>query len=211
MHPPDYDQAIAYAINRLRRELPPRLTYHDLWHTQFDVLPAVARMGAINGLPHDDIRLMEVAAAFHDIGFVQTCEGHEAVGVQIARDVLPGFGFGARPIERIAGMILATRLPQSPQTLLEEIVVDADLDVLGRDDFFDRNELLRREMALSGDALSWRQWQEEQLRFLQEHTYFTPVARAMRNEGKRRHIETIKAWLRRDDSQNGSGPPQPAA
>lgn len=203
MQQTDYDGAIGYAITRLRRELPPKLTYHDLWHTQFDVLPAVARMGAINGLAHDEIRLMEVAAAFHDIGFVQTSEGHEAVGVQIARKILPGFGFEEPHIARIVGMILATRLPQSPQNLLEEIVVDADLDVLGRDDFFDRNELLRQELALTGRSMPWRQWQEEQLRFLQQHTYFTPVARALRDGGKQRHIETIETWLRRGYADNG--------
>lgn len=207
MHQTDYDGAIDYALSCLRRDLPPSLTYHDLWHTQFDVLPAVARMGVINGLAHEDIRLMEVAAAFHDIGFVRVMEGHEAVGVQIAGNILPDFGFVTQQIERVAGMILATRLPQSPQNLLEEIVVDADLDVLGRDDFFDRNELLRQEMARFGRVLSWRQWQEEQLRFLQQHTYFTPVARALRDEGKQRHIEIIETWLRRGYGPNGARDP----
>ena len=201
----NYDGAIAYAITRLRRELSPKLTYHDLWHTQFDVLPAVARMGAINGLAHEEIRLMEVAAAFHDLGFIRAYQGHEAVGVQIVQEVLPGFGFEAAPIEQIAGMILATRLPQSPKNLMEEIMVDADLDVLGRDDFFDRNELLRQEIALSGRSISWRQWQEEQLCFLQGHTYFTPVARAMRNEGKQRHIKTIEEWLRKGRTVDSDG------
>lgn len=203
MRQTDYDGAIDYALGRLRRDLSPNLTYHDLWHTQFDVLPAVARMGVINGLAHEDIRLMEVAAAFHDIGFVRVMEGHEAAGVQIAGKVLPGFGFAAQKIECIAGMILATRLPQSPQNLLEEIVVDADLDVLGRDDFFDRNELLRQEMAHFGRVLTWRQWQEEQLRFLQQHTYFTPVARALRNAGKQRHIAIIKGWLEQGYADKG--------
>jgi hypothetical protein len=202
----DYDRAIAYALERLSRGLSPELTYHDLWHTQFDVLPAVARAGAIHELARGEIRLMQVAAAFHDIGFLETWQGHEQVGVRVAREVLPEFCFDEGQVEQIAGMIMATRLPQSPHNLLEEIVVDADLDVLGRDDFFDRSALLRRELIQLGRELSWRRWQEEQLHFLQQHTYFTPVARSLRDEGKRRHIAMIEEWLRRDEQENGSGP-----
>lgn len=205
MSQPDFDGAIAYALTRLRKELPPKLTYHDLWHTQHDVLPAVARMGAINDVSHEEIRLLEVGAAFHDIGFLQAYKGHEEAGIQIAGGVLPGMGFDEQQFARIAGLIRATRLPQSPRNLLEQIMVDADLDVLGRDDFFDRNELLRQELALVGRTFTWRQWQHEQLRFLQEHTYFTPVARALRDGGKRRHIAIIQESLRRGFGSNGQG------
>lgn len=200
----NYDAAIEYAVNRLRRELPPRLTYHDVWHTQHDVLPAVARLGIINSLPHDQIRLLEVAAAFHDIGFVETCEGHEEAGVRIVTATLPDLCFNDDQIETIVSLIRVTRLPQSPRNLLEQIMADADLDVLGRDDFFDRNELLRQEAALMGRAISWRGWQSEQLEFLEQHTYHTPVARALRDPGKQRHIKLIKDWLRRGHTPDGS-------
>lgn len=208
MSQPDYDGAIAYALRRLRKELPQKLTYHDLWHTQHDVLPAVARMGAINDVSHEEIRLLEVGAAFHDIGFLQAYEGHEEAGVQIATAVLPAMGFGPLHLDCVASLIRATRLPQTPHNLLEEIMVDADLDVLGRDDFFDRNELLRKELASIGRPFTWQQWQLEQLRFLRQHTYFTPVARALRNEGKRRHIAIIEEWLRNGFSPNGAGGPE---
>lgn len=206
MPQPNYDAAIAHALDRLRRQLPPELTYHDLWHTQHDVLLAVARMGAINDLPACDIRLLEVAAAYHDIGFLETYEDHERAGVHIARAALPAYGFQEQQIQKIAAMIRATRLPQSPQNRLEKILVDADLDVLGRDDFFDRNELLRQELTMRGRSIPWRQWQQQQVQFLRQHSYFTPVARALRNEGKERHIETIQEWLRRGLVANGSPP-----
>lgn len=206
MPQPDYDAAIAHALDRLRRELPLQLTYHDLWHTQHDVLPAVARLGAISGLSARDIRLLEVAAAFHDIGFIETYEEHERAGIQIVCDTLPQYGFHRQEIEQIADLIRATRLPQSPENDLQEFLVDADLDVLGRDDFFDRNELLRQELALLNGAIPWRQWQKRQLQFLTQHTYFTPVARNLRDEGKKRHIQTIQDWLRRGLVKSGSIP-----
>ncbi len=206
MSQPDYDAAIAHVLDRLRRELSPQLTYHDLWHTKHDVLPAVARLGAISGLPAHDIRLLEVAAAYHDSGFLVTYEEHERAGIKIVRHTLPQFGFREQEIAQIAGLIRATRLPQSPQNYLQELLVDADLDVLGRDDFFDRNELLRQELALLDGAVPWREWQKQQIQFLQQHTYFTPVARDLRDDGKRRHIHTIQDWLRRGFVNNGSSP-----
>jgi len=202
---PDYDLAINYAIECLREQLSPKLTYHNLWHTQSDVMPAVSRLGALVNLADSEIRLMEVAAAFHDIGFLKTHRGHEAVGVEMARKALPDFGFDERQIGQIEGMILATQLPQTPRNLLERVVVDADLDVLGRDDFFARSALLHKELKLFGQRTSWREWMQVQLRFLEQHTYFTPEARALRNEGKQRHIDTIEEWLRRGYGENGRG------
>ena len=83
-------------------------------------------------------------------------------------------------------------------------MADADLDVLGRDDFFDRNELLRHELEQIGRPVSWRDWQWQQIAVLKQHGYFTPVARALRDEGKRRHIALIEDWLQRGFGPNGT-------
>ena len=93
------------------------------------------------------------------------------------------------------GMIMATRLPQSPRTLLEEIIADADLDVLGRSDFFSRNEALRQELANRGQEIGRKQWAEGQLAFLISHAYFTPAAKMLRDEMKQRHIAELRKML----------------
>lgn len=55
--------------------------------------------------------------------------GHEFEGCLIARTALPGFGYTGEDI-MICGMIMATKIPQSPTNILEEIICDADLDYL---------------------------------------------------------------------------------
>lgn len=132
--------AIAHALARLRAELSPELTYHNVAHTQDDVIPGAARLARLSDMAEGDVCLLEVAAAYHDIGFIHVRVEHEPVSVRIAAETLPAYGFSPQQIERIASMILATRLPQSPHNPLEEILADADLDVPGRDDFFERNE-----------------------------------------------------------------------
>jgi predicted metal-dependent HD superfamily phosphohydrolase len=136
-----------------------------------------------------------VAAAFHDVGFIYRLEGHEIAGARVAAQTLPDYGFSSGQIETVMAMILATRLPQRPYNLLEEILADSDLDVLGRDDYFARNELLRREMAAYGRTLTDEEWRLEQLDFLRSHVYFTATARKLRQPGKERNIAKIEQQM----------------
>jgi uncharacterized protein len=197
--PPNAAGAIAHALARLTAELSPELTYHNLGHTQADVIPGVARLTGLSALAADEAQLLEVAAAYHDIGFIHVRVEHERVSVRIAAETLPAYGFSPRQIERIAGMIRATRLPQSPHDPLEEILADADLDVLGREDFFERNEQLRLELNTVSPPVNQRDWWSAQIRFLQGHAYFTPAARALRQAAKVRNMLILQQRL-------GAGP-----
>ncbi len=203
MPPPQYDAAIDYALERLREELSPRLIYHSLRHTQHDVMPAARLLAKMSGLSVDDTHLVEVAAAFHDLGFIETYRDHEEASARLAGLVLPRFGFAPAQIEQIVSMILATRLPQSPVTLLEMIIADADLDVLGREDFFERNEVLRQEMARYHQGCDRREWLRNQLEFLQNHCYYTPAARSLRDRTKEQNLALLEAMVREDQAQTG--------
>jgi uncharacterized protein len=192
---PDYEGARQYALTRLREELAPELTYHNRFHTRDDVLAAVRRLAAMIHIGEEETRLLEIAALYHDLGFVVQRQEHERAGADIAAQVLPGLSFSPSQIATIEGMIAATRLPQSPHTLLEEILADADLDVLGRDDFLPRNRALQAELAALGTTLTDEEWYSDQLRFVQNHRYFTSAAHALRAEGKERNIEKLRDLL----------------
>lgn len=193
---PNYSQAISFALARLQEALSPKLVYHSMWHTTHEVLPGSARIAQHTGVSEDDLHLLEIAAAFHDVGFTEDYANHEIVGARIVAQVLPEYGFSSREIERVMGMIIATRLPQSPRNLLEEILADADLDVLGRTDFLSRNEALRQEWMNFGRETPLEQWYEGQLAFLNSHNYFTPAARMLRNEVKKKNIAVLEEKLR---------------
>lgn len=189
----DATGAIAYALGRLATELAPELTYHNLFHTQDDVLPAIRRLAALTGVNAEETTLLEVAAAYHDLGYLVQREEHERAGVEIAGLILPGFGFGPEQVAAIQGMILATRLPQTPRNLLEALMADADLDVLGRPDSLPRAEALREELTACGHATTNAEWCASQLDFMRGHHYFTPAARSLRDAGKARAIAIMEA------------------
>ncbi|MCB8946338.1 MAG: HD domain-containing protein [Ardenticatenaceae bacterium] len=192
MKNPDYDGAIAYAIGRLRTELSSQFTYHNLWHTEQEVMPVAMQLARMRNLDEADIKLLEIATAFHDIGFTLVKKNHELTGARIVAQVLPDFGFDSTQIELIIGMIMATRLPQSPRTPLEECIADADLDVLGRDDFLDRNQCLRQELSYLGSQVTDQQWFEGQLKFVTSHSYFSAEAHQLRNRKKQENIEMLQ-------------------
>ncbi|MBN1666601.1 MAG: HD domain-containing protein [Anaerolineales bacterium] len=192
---PDYQGAIEHARQQLKVGLSAELTYHSFEHTFEDVLLAVERLAKLSRIDGHDLQLLRVAAAFHDTGYISTRVEHEIAGIRIVAQVLPDFGFGDRQIDLIIGMILATRLPQSPRTFLEEIIADADLDSLGREDFFERSEALRKELAAFGHFIPKDQWYPQQRNFLQNHTYFTAAARNLRDATKDRHIATLEKWI----------------
>lgn len=198
---PDYAGAVAYALNRLRAELSPKLTYHTAQHTADDVLPAAVRLARMSNLAEADVHLLEVGAAFHDIGQIKTALGHEEVGVGMMSEVLPRFGFGSREIERVTGMIMATEMPQRPHNLEQQLLCDADLDSLGREDFFPISKTLWHERAACGMVIPWRTWLTNQLQFVKAHAYFTPAAQTLRNAGKRKNIELLERLIREGTSQ----------
>src|SRR5262249_11139094 len=142
MRQSNFEYARAYALQRLERELPPALTYHSLAHTRDDVAPATLRLAAIAGISGEQRMLLHTAAYYHDIGFVVQRADHELASARIAAEILPTFGYGPAQIAIIHSMIMATKLPQSPRTLLEQLLADADLDALGRTDFMSRNQAL---------------------------------------------------------------------
>ena len=186
--------ARAYAFEQLATRLPADLYYHSIAHTE-DVSRAVLALSALERVAQEDVVLLETAAAYHDVGFVWQYHANEQRAADLAQQVLPGFGFSPEQIRTVYGLIMATQVPQRPHTHLEEIMCDADLDYLGREDFYMNAHGLYREWSAYGTKLSLRQWYELQMEFLQAHHYFTASARTLREAGKQRHIEEIRELL----------------
>jgi uncharacterized protein len=175
----------------LAHELSPKLHFHSLTHTRDDVVPAALRLAAQLDIGCEDRQLIRTAACYHDIGFIERRNGHEDVSSRIAAATLPNFGYSPEQVAWVVGMIMATKLPQKPTNLLEEIMADADLDSLGRADFFIRNQALRDELAAFDHVMSDALWYRNQLNFLRSHHYWTAEAASLRGPAKKQHIDEL--------------------
>ena len=182
------DEAIAYARQCMEQKLMPELRYHNLTHTFEHVMPAALELADLCGVSQEEKQLLMVAVAFHDTGWIFKGHGHERISAALARKKLPALGFSKRQVDRITSMILATQMPHQPTCLLDSILIDADMAILSRDDFWLCNDELRAELELLGEPLSDSEWYESQLAFLEKHRYFTNVAIAGREQAKQKHI-----------------------
>ncbi|MCZ8071964.1 MAG: HD domain-containing protein [Cytophagales bacterium] len=191
----DFQDAEKKINDWLEREMP-QLPYHNIVHIR-DVAQAAQRIAEQESVSPEEKKLMQLAALLHDIGFVHGAKGHEARGAEMVRELLPQFGFDTIQIETIANMILATKLPQSPQTQLEKILCDADLDYLGRDDFFEISNKLFQEMKDAGVVENEREWNLVQRTFLQGHRYHTGYSKAIRESGKQQRLNEIVEQLKK--------------
>lgn len=195
MNQPNVEAAIAYALHRLSVELPPEVTYHSAEHTRDEVMAAVVELAGAAGLSESSADLLRVAAAFHDLGFIERPADHEICSARIAAQVLPAFAFDSHAIEQIMALILTTRLPQSPRTFLEELMCDADLCGLGKEDFYERSAALLAERHHFGQQLSEEEWWQGQIEFLAQHRYWTAIADERCAAGKARNLLMLEQRL----------------
>lgn len=188
----DYRAAKTFILTKLRNELSDRLKYHGLHHT-LDVLKMAKEICKHEGVSERDQILVKTAALFHDSGFVKNKHaGHEAEGCILVREHLPQFGYQPADIECICGMIMATKIPQTPNTLLEEILCDADLDYLGRDDFYAIGETLFEELQEYNLLQGEQAWNRLQVSFLTAHRFHTRTNQTLREPEKQRYLEDLK-------------------
>ncbi|MBP6812912.1 MAG: HD domain-containing protein [Saprospiraceae bacterium] len=191
----DYRAVKQFILDKLRNELSDQLRYHGIHHT-LDVLKMAAEICASEGVEGHQLVLVKTAALFHDAGFVKNKHaGHEAEGCLMAREYLPEYGYSMEDIEVICGMILATKIPQSPANLLEEILCDADLDYLGRPDFPKIGSSLFEELQAYHLLNDEQAWNRLQVSFLSAHKFYTPTNRALREPVKLRYLEDLKGLV----------------
>jgi len=191
----DFAGAKQYAFNRLDNELAAHLIYHNLGHTKESVLPAAIEFAVFSGVNDKNSLLLQTAAVYHDLGFIERSTGHEEVSVRIAEETLPQFGYNPFQIQVIADIIMATKLPQTPKNILGQLLADADLEVLGRSAFFEAATCLRLELEAEGVHQTDGDWYRSQVDFLENHSYFTTAAKSLRMDKKRENLEKLKDLL----------------
>lgn len=182
-------------LDKLEKELPGNLFYHNVKHT-VDVVTEVELIGWAEGCTDEEILLLKTAGLFHDAGFPISYENHEYYGARIAKEMLPSFNYSQEQIDRICSIIMATKLPPRPANLLEEIICDSDLDYLGRSDFIPVSNALFEELKAQGKMSEINEWNKMQVRFISGHQYFTKTARNLREVNKQQQIERIQSLIR---------------
>jgi predicted metal-dependent HD superfamily phosphohydrolase len=163
-----------YVTDIYNHRVKPEFVFHNLEHTD-DVVEACSLMADYYQLQEEDRLVLMLAAWFHDTGYSSgVTEEHEEVSVQLATQFLQNRHADETISQRVTSCIQATRMPQSPVSLTEKILCDADLHHLATEDFKARNQLLKQEREnLLGHKIDKKEWRKSNIKFLMRHHYFT--------------------------------------
>lgn len=194
----NYYKAERHIMKLLEQKLSKQLHYHSIAHTK-DVVSAAERIALLEGVTDEGLFLLKSAATYHDAGFIEQYDRNEPIGVRLAQEILPTYGYTQEHIDSIKELIYVTTIPHQPKNLLEEIMCDADLDYLGREDFHKIADRLRLELKEHGKIESDRQWDEIQVKFLTTHKYFTKTAKDMRDKKKAKNLQEVIDRLERNE------------
>jgi len=169
----------------------PKVPYHNSDHG-LDVWKVVKEYVKKAGVPYNNQLSLEFAALNHDLIYIPGAKDNEEQSAKLNAERLYGLKVPYDIIKESSGLILATKVPVSPKSFLEKIICDADVDNFGREDFLEKGTLIRQEIAMTGKTFTDLEWYKISLGLLENHQYYTEMAKEKRDEGKARNISKLK-------------------
>jgi predicted metal-dependent HD superfamily phosphohydrolase len=110
----------------------------------------------------------------------------------MAGRILKLIGYKPNEVVKIQKMILSTDLESEPESHVEKILCDADLDHFGRKDFFKLDGRLREEWREKGmDVSDEVKWYKGTLEILKKHQYYTESQKKLREKEKQKNIKRL--------------------
>lgn len=169
-------EAEKYVTKLLTEQLSDSHSYHSLDHTM-RVRDACLEIGKGMELKEEDLEVLELAALFHDTGFIAQYDGHEEASHKIAQDFLAAQDYKHKKLDKVLGCIAITKMGVEPKNQLGEIMKDADLTNLGRADYLETLADLRHEWeVILGQKHADKDWYQLNRSFLKSHSYHTAYA-----------------------------------
>lgn len=179
-----------------KEKLPDWAQYHDIWHT-VETVKGCEEIGSASFLSEEDLEILYIAAWFHDTGYIYQADGHEEKSVEITSEFLNTLDYPKEKITEVVKCILATKISNHPNNLIESVICDADLISLGKDDYLQKNNLLKREMELrENKKLSEGEWLKRSLNFLLSYKYYTEYARHHYDNQLKINIRNLEEMLK---------------
>ncbi len=170
----------------------PTLVFHNLEHTQ-SVVKRTKEIAGHYYLSETDMMVVYIAAWFHDTGYLFTDpEHHEEKSVELMKEFMKIHTNDDNLIKMIADCIMASRPPRVHDSLLKEIICDADTYHFGTKDFSDFDKKVREEYNLNGMVLNETEWDSMTSELLNEHRFYTKYCKDLLEKRKQKNMKKLK-------------------
>lgn len=186
----DYNGVYEHVVTLIHKNLPQIYTYHNLDHT-LGVVDAVEKLSKAIDVNTEDRLLLLTSAILHDTGFTISSEEHEFHSCQIARQILTEYLYSSEDIEKICKLIMATKAPVKPDSILEKILCDADMSYISTDQYYIQAERLKSELINLGKLSEISDWKKLQMEFLIQHKFYTEPAKEWYGAAKEKLLREL--------------------
>ncbi len=191
-------QVLSFSMKKFDEDWDSRYTYHNWQHTM-EVLSNTGFIGIKEGLNSDEVTIAEISALFHDLGHLSGYKNHEERSTATAMNFLSGLGLWPEQLTAVANAIKATKVPQTPDTIVSRVLCDADLMYLSGADFFIKAEQLRQEWRATDRAhMEPVAFFRFSLDFLTTHRYHTSYGQQVLAVAKEQNFKILEEMLGTD-------------
>ena len=164
--------------------------FHNLSHTQKVVSRTIEIAEQIKLSPDDTFKAM-AAAWFHDAGYLFVHPSlHEEKSTEVMLEFMAGKSDDS-VLAEIAGCIMATKYPTNPESLLQQIICDADTYHFGTNEFIESNEKVFLEFRMKIPGLDRERFNEGTVSMLLHHQFYTEYCTTLLDAGKQRNIDRL--------------------
>lgn len=194
-------KASAYASEIFEKKLPEGMVYHNLEHTK-EVVEEANEIGKNSGLTEDEMEMLLLASWFHDTGITESYNNHEIKSARIAEEFLLRNNYSSEKIQIVKNLILTTKIPQNPESLIEKVICDADISHIGKRGFNTRSQLLRTEWeTFQNKQLNDNEWLKNNIEFISQNKFHTKYAKDTYEEQRTKNLIKLQKKLKKEANE----------
>jgi hypothetical protein len=201
-----FEKARSFIIDKLEKELPKSLTYHNVHHAQ-EVLQHTKHIALTENISDHDLNILLTAALFYNTGFLETYKDHEEFSCSYAKKSLPKFDYTHEQIEHVCMLIRTTKTPETANYKPQQILCDAiSIALLGTENYFAAAKKLHKEFRNVALIKNTDEWVTYQTNFIESHSYLTQTAIKEHHFKKEPTLLMIKTKADEEKSRKNCSP-----
>jgi hypothetical protein len=181
-----------HIFEKLDEETPEILRFHSPTYAR-QIYSYAELLAKAENLDVEETLLVRTAILMIPLGYLANYKKPEHEASLLSQQILAEFHYSSEQIRLISNLILSSKYPPHPETLLEKLMVDIRFEYLGRVDYIKMYKLLYLERNEYYDRIEVGEWKESQKQFLQEFEYFTAGARRLRETPFEKQLERIES------------------
>ncbi|HYY53608.1 MAG TPA: Pycsar system effector family protein, partial [Myxococcales bacterium] len=166
-----------------------------------DVVAACKEIAKQSRLDDDEVRIVLLAAWFHDAAYAVAPDGDRKKSIELARAFLTDRNQPEELIESVATCIASAQAPAQDHPL-HEVLHDALLSPLADKDFVPQADLFRLEQERrTGKRFTDVDWTQQCIEFVEHHRYRTRYAHVEYDQRREANLMKLYKLLRKQQEE----------